>query len=271
MHNRNKPRSRRGFSLLELLAVMSIMAMLTTLAVTSYFSAIRGMTRRSAVKHLANTLILARQRACMEGARVSVMIFNEVAGYDSAGKAKVAPSYVVCKETGRITFITAGLLIDEFSPLDKMFGTATYDDSYLGRMRIYNLTQGKWSNVMPSAKSKPLTGRGSAYLAAKTGADVAYDIPAYGFVVKDDNNPNKASWSVGDSYGVEASPINSLPRGFEFDDLRDNLSDAVCITFQPDGSSAAKSVRIRTTVPPVVRSGISVKSDGSITYDEKWN
>ena len=59
-------RKKRGFTLIELLTVMSIMGMLTTIAVTSYFSAIRGMARRSALKHLADTMVSARQRACME-------------------------------------------------------------------------------------------------------------------------------------------------------------------------------------------------------------
>ena len=71
-------RARRGFSLLELLAVMSIMAMLSTLAVTSYFGAIRGMASRGAKKHFQNTLLLARQRACIDGARVRLMAFYEV-------------------------------------------------------------------------------------------------------------------------------------------------------------------------------------------------
>ena len=74
---------KKGFTLVELLTVMAIMAMLSTIAVSSYFTAIRGMARRSALKHLANTFVLARQRACMEGASMSVMIFNEITGYDN--------------------------------------------------------------------------------------------------------------------------------------------------------------------------------------------
>ncbi len=266
MKDRNAYKRRRGFSLLELLAVMSIMAMLTTLAVTSYFSAIRGMTRRSAVKHLANTLTLARQRACMEGTRVSVMVFNEVAGYDDAGNVKIAPSYVVCKEIGRISAISGGKLVDEFAPLDKMFGTATLSADYLGSTRLYNLSRGKWSNVLPSVKDATLTSRGSSY---RNGQD--YDIPAFGFVINTKvPNPNGATWAVGDSYGVEASPINSLPRGFQFDELQESLSQVVSVTFEPDGKASDKLIRIRTTLPPITRSGVTVKSDGSVTYNEKW-
>jgi prepilin-type N-terminal cleavage/methylation domain-containing protein len=271
MHNRAKQKSRHGFSLLELLAVMSIMAMLTTLAVTSYFNAIRGMTRRSAVKHLANTLILARQRACMEGTRVSVMMFNEVSEYDAAGKAKVMPSYAVCKEIGRLSFVSGTELVDEFAPLDKMFGTAASTAGYLGRIRLYNLTQGKWSNVRPSVKLHALP-RPSAY------QNKNYLIPAYAFVVDEPAaRSSAATWNVGDSYGIEASPINSLPRGFQFADLTDSINDSLCVTFQPDGSAVAgKNISISTVVPvgsgeTVRRSSVRVDNTGSTQYDEKWN
>ncbi len=272
MNNRTTHTRRRGFSLLELLAVMSIMAMLTTMAVTSYFSAIRGMTRRSAVKHLANTLILARQRACMEGTRVSVMLFNEVTGYDEATKKeKIAPSYVVCKEIGRISFISQGkYYIDEFASLDKMFGTAAIDANYLGSIRIYNLQQGKWSNVFPSVAARE-TDMSSAYELALTGQEVMKKIPMFGFVVNTKvPNANAASWAVGDAYGIEAVPINSLPRGFQFADLPQYNSKPVCVTFKPDGSATAKVLSIQAMQAPLGRCSITVATDGSIKYDEKW-
>ncbi len=270
MNTKGKKRKRsRGFTLLELLAVMSIMAMLTTLAVTSYFSAIRGMTRRSAVKHFANSLILARQRACLEGVRVSVMVFNEITGYDGSDPT-VVPSYVVCKEVGKISFISQGKLIDEFAPLDKMFGTEAASASYLGSMRLYNLTQGKWWNVKPSVEKHDLTGRGSAYQPSKV-----YTLPAYGFT-KNMNvqNPNDATWNVGDTYGVEASPPGSLPKGFKFVELDgasnnepDNVSKVVCVTFLPDGTAQRdETIRIRELLPPNTTAKIEVKSDGSINY-----
>jgi prepilin-type N-terminal cleavage/methylation domain-containing protein len=276
MKVRKNRTSRRGFSLLELLAVMSIMAMLTTLAVTSYFSAIRGMTRRSAVKHLANTLILARQRACMEGTRISVMIFNEVTGYDNAGQPNVAPSYVVCKEIGRISFKGAGTVVDEFAPLDKMFGGVTSQAELTSQgefasVRLYNLTQGKWWNVYPKVLKVAPPDRTSALQAAK-GSDKVYEIPAFGFVENTRvTNPNNASWTVGDSYGIEAAPINSLPRGFEFEKLKQDLTKVVCVTFLPDGTTKDEGpIAISTTLAPVTRNTVQVESDGAITYDEKW-
>ena len=270
MNTKGKKRKHsRGFSLLELLAVMSIMAMLTTLAVTSYFNAIRGMTRRSAVKHFANSLILARQRACLEGVRVSVMVFNEITGYEGSEVA-VVPSYVVCKEVGKISNISQGKLIDEFAPLDKMFGTAAAGASYLGSMRLYNLTQGKWWQVNPSVVSHNLSGRASAYQPPKS-----YTLPVYGFT-KNANvkNSNEATWNVGDTYGVESAPPGSLPKGFKFVELDgasnnepDNVSKVVCVTFLPDGTvQNAQTVRIRELLPPNTVAQVSVKDDGSINY-----
>ncbi|HPC49028.1 MAG TPA: prepilin-type N-terminal cleavage/methylation domain-containing protein [Kiritimatiellia bacterium] len=269
-------RSAAGFSLLELLSVMAIVALLSTLAVTSYFNAIRGMTRRSAVKHLANSLILARQRACLEGVRVSVMVYNEVAGYNNKGDPECVPSYVVCKEAGRVTALSGTTLVDEFTPLDKMFGTATEDDtvgsSYLGSMRLYNLTAGKWWQVTPTAVSHNLTGRKSSYI-----ADRKYTIPAFGFK-KNANvrNANDAMWEVGDVYGLEAAPPGSLPKGFKFinldgnsDSLPENLNKVELVTFLPDGTAqkAPLTVTIRELLPPKLRGEVKVQKDGSIQYD----
>jgi prepilin-type N-terminal cleavage/methylation domain-containing protein len=103
-HSLQANRTRRGFSLLELLAVMTIMVMLSALAVTSYFAAVRGMARRGALKNLVNTLVLARQRACMESSCFSVIMFNEVSGVNSGD---LTPSYIVAKGLGQLSYISA--------------------------------------------------------------------------------------------------------------------------------------------------------------------
>ena len=271
---------RGGFSLLELLAMMTIMAMLTTLAVTSYFSAISGMARRSAVKHVVNTLILARQRACMEGARVSVMFFDEFHGYekDESGKQTSTevslPSYVVCKELGQISYINGQIIGDEFKDLDKMFGVAgagqwqSVDDSFKGQIRLYNLTKGGWWNVKPYVKGTTLT-RTSPLDGAED------ELSCYYFVVV---KKQVLSPAIGDSYGIEAAPVGSLPKGFVFNGLTDQSSDPICINFLPDGrcdtSNGGKgSITIVETRLPSKRPSntISVDSQGNITFGETWN
>ena len=282
MNRTSQKTGRRGFSLLELLAVMSIMAMLTTLAVTSYFSAIRSMTRRSAVKHLVNTLILARQRACMEGARISVVMFNEVTG---AVNTDVTPSYAMCKEIGQITYLNGQDLVDEFTEIDRMFGTKGYGANYKGSMKLYNLVGGGWAYVFPWVQPYPWTGankglnqRRSASgnpSMTQTERNNGYSLNVFSFEInKNVQNLNPAQWHVGDAYGIEVTPPGSLPRNFCFTSLQQDASKVITITFQSDGSAVfgtVGTVKLSETQPPNLSNTIEVKSDGSINYNEDWN
>lgn len=234
-------RARRGFSLLELLAVMSIMAMLSTLAVTSYFGAIRGMASRGAKKHFQNTLLLARQRACIDGARVSLMAFNEVGSYESDGATvkEWVPSYVVCKELGRVSFVSGNYLFDEFSDLKQLFGTApdgeSSDIGRVGGIRLYNLTSGFWTLVKPFVAQRSVGGSNSKLMYS----GLTHSFKAYSFEKQTGAGSQSAgtgTWKVGDAYGVEVAPIQTLPKGFTFDQLSQNASAVHYVTFEPDGS-----------------------------------
>ena len=280
-----KKKGRRGFSLLELLAVMSIMAMLTTLAVTSYFSAIRSMTRRSAVKHLVNTLILARQRACMEGARISVVVFNEITG---ASNTDVTPSYVICREIGRMTYVSGTDLVDEFTEIDRLFGTKGYGLNYRGSMKLYDLSRGGWSLVFPWVQTYPWGTSDSGLHPRFSASDnpkmtpterlSGYSLNVFQFKVNGNvNNLNPADWKIGDAYGIEVSPPGALPRNFWFTLLQNDASKVVTVTFQPDGTATFDTlqntckVTIGEMQPPKKGNTIEVKSDGSINYNEDWN
>jgi len=243
---------------------MSIMALLTTMAVTSYFSAIHGMARRGALKQLVNTLTLARQRACMDSARYSVVFFNEVTG---ASDKDVTPSYVMSKEIGRITYINLPFLIDEFTPLDRIFGIGNKDSNFLGSLRLYDLTRGGWSQVYPWA----IAYDNYRVTSASTGAP--YTLNTYA-LEKNSNSRNEPNWQIGDAYGVEAAPIRYLPKGFQFSELTDNANQAITLTFFPDGRaewSTGNKIGILETRPPKQSADIKVNSsDGLITYSEIW-
>ena len=260
---RNRTRES-GFSLLELLAVMSIMALLTTLAVTSYFSAVRGMGRRSAVNNLANTLIQARQRACMDSARVSVVIYNEVKGTEAED---ITPAYVICKAVGRITYYVNNKLVDEYTALETIFSTDSLGSSYKGALKLYNLTRGGVSYVYPWVQAYPLRNHASAY------TDEVYTINAYAFEI----NPHIPAreggnvWEVGDSYGVEAAPVQTMPRGFFVDNIGVSQTEVEFVTFLPDGRALSQTtITIGERRPPNKSVSMTVSTDGSITYNESW-
>lgn len=266
-----RARRRAGFSLMELLAVMAIMAMLITLAVTSYFAAIRGMARRSAVKHFANTLILARQRACMENTRVSVVLFNEVTGQTDLD---ITPSYVVCKEIGRLSHVRGLELVDEFSEIEKIFGVQSLGMNYRGSIRLYNLTQGRWSHIFPWVAAYPWETGGGLPRESASAPGTHHNLNAFAFRINENVQTRMQSfrnWRIGDAYGVEAAPAGSLPRHFAFE-RPSRAEEAVTITFEPDGrAQRAETIFIRETQPPNRRSRISVTSEGAINYDEQWN
>lgn len=259
---------------MELLAVMAVMALLTTLSVTSYFGAVRSMTRRSAIKHLVNTLLLARQRACMENSRISVMIFNDIVGIN---QTDVTPSYVLCKEIGRISFVKGDRLADEFFEIEKIFGVTSYGPSYKGSLRLYNLDEGKWSDVYPWVEPYELTDRRSAsgnpYMSASERVN-GYSLNCFSFRINPNvqhNNP--ASWEIGDPYGIEAGPMGALPRNFWFAQLQSVVTKSLVFTFNPDGTAVAKNgwkITIQETQLPKKSASIVVTERGDVKYDERW-
>ena len=266
-----------GFSLLELLAVMSIMGLLTTVAVTSYFGAARGVARRGAIKHLVTTLTLARQRACMDNARVSVVFYNEVSGVVDeevgAGSA-VIPSYVICKEMGKITMVFGNYLVDEFNALDKMFSTDVPENiaGYRGGFRLYNLSDGKFSFVYPwvSQSGDRIEERQSPYQPRPKEETI---INAWSFEINAKGNVGEGSgiWNVGDSYGVEAAPVQTLPKSFLLGNLDDDEEDFEVITFLPSGRVIkGRTITIEETRPPKKRTSITVTEKGMIDYNGKW-
>ncbi|MBP5510725.1 MAG: prepilin-type N-terminal cleavage/methylation domain-containing protein [Kiritimatiellae bacterium] len=279
---------KKGFTLVELLTVMAIMAMLSTIAVSSYFTAIRGMARRSALKHLANTFVLARQRACMEGASMSVMIFNEITGYDNTEASTGSgtsfnPTYVICRKLGRISCLPdngsgkGDHLVDEFLSLDVLFGSILDEnetnykrDHELESFRLYNLTRGKWSDVYPKVVEELLDNRTSSAKGSESFSDqkkYKHDLPVYAFIVQ---NQNSVNWRVCDAYGIEVSPPNTLPRGFIFPDLNeDKEEDVITVTFNPDGTcSGDRTIRLQEVAGGKTTS-IKLNANGDVTWDQR--
>ena len=117
----------RGFTLLELLAVMGIMMLMAGIAVMSYFGATRGAAARSAVSHLQNNLSFARQTAIMNR-RSAYLIFE--------AKSNVY-AYVVCLQNGTGTGSGTALSPAEYSDWSGLVENA----------EVYNLEDGVGSII----------------------------------------------------------------------------------------------------------------------------
>jgi len=259
-----KKMNRRGFSLMELLAVMAIMGILATVAVTGYFSAVRSMTRRRAVSNFVATLQQARQRACIDGTRMAVVCYPET----TQSSTPQANLYVVCKALGRVTSISGGQIGDEFTPLDSIFGKATTaaatDGEYaFGSRRIYNLSSDKAGFLQVEGTVQPgdygvLESGITGEMLTNTNRTLLWCfVPAGG--------ANTANFQIGDLYGIEASPVASLPKNIYF-------GSEATLMFKPDGSTVGGSIiitdqSIKGQSKPIAT--ITVDSNGSITGGDK--
>jgi len=205
----------------------------------------------------------------MEGAFVSVVIYNEITGLKDTD---ITPSYVICKGIGRVTYLGGGgkQLIDEYTEIDRLFGTQSYGQNFRGSIKLYNLTQGKWWNVYPWVEPYSYPPRKSSYQPTLV-ANIEFNAFAF---EKNPNvkNLNEATWEVGDAYGIEAAPTGSLPRNFQFEKLRDDASAVITITFKPDGTVlfADGFVKIIETQAQQRSNRVNVPKDGAIEYNDKW-
>lgn len=273
---KNKPSG--GFSLMELLVVMSIMGSLLALGAVSYFAAIAGMAQRSAVDHLMSTLTVARQRACMDATRVGVIWFNESV---DGSRTNVVPTYVVCKAVGRISKISGSEIYDEFTPLNEMFGLENSTDqridvNKLKGMRLFNMTQGTMSLVIPRAVSYmgSMT-LPSPYSKVKGGTGQLNNFVFYG--LRQHSNSRTWQWREGDVYGVASTEPRTLPKGIVFASLADGqetaqINNGNCIWFSPDGSVEGRTIRLTDTKQKKSCS-FTVNNDGSISPEGRvsWN
>lgn len=276
---RTGKKPRCGFSLVELLAVMAVVAMLSTMAVTSYFSAVRGMASRTARDNFYNALMMARQRACIDGCRVSLVIFNEAAAFDPSGTTikDLAASFVVCRELGRFSYVSGNFLFDEFSDLNALFRIKTaadaLDSSGAGSVKLYNLTQGAWALVGPYVEWRTV---GSSVDLPYSGGN--FSIKAYALERLTGSGTSSTgggpTWNAGDSYGIEISPTKALPKGFVFHELNntltlDSLRDVRSVTFEPDGTAIQNATfTVRSQDPNAKGTTFTISLQGDITVKD---
>ena len=261
-----KQKNMRGFSLMELLAVMAIMGILSTLAVTGYFSAVRGMSRRRAVSNLVAALNQARQRASIDGTRTALICYNTLHANnaDVTDPKTFSPTYVVCKALGRVTYFSGSKIGDEFTPLDKIFGAVSSSFSF-GSRRLYNLSEKGWWDVRDTVE---LGAYGPNLKSGLTGEDLPTSEMLWCFTKMGNGS---ASWKVGDLYGIEVSPPEILPKNIYFGDLGAEDQKQINVIFLPDGSvEGDKGISLKAQNGTVIAT-LTVQADGRVMGGKEVN
>jgi prepilin-type N-terminal cleavage/methylation domain-containing protein len=202
---------KSGFSLMELLIVIGMMALLGSIAIGGYRAVVRGMEDRTAVSAASSIIRTASKRAQIDRKITAVKYWNEtVADESETGNCVVQGKAVAIRWSGRITRKSGNLLIDEFGDLELSYPTNNVENasaSSAERIMYFMPQYGKIESVAVKEGVQEET----APDVLLTSDGRSRDIRAFGFVAVGDASQVK----VGTAYGMEFSSL-TLPKGYIF-------------------------------------------------------
>ena len=243
---------KRGFSLMELLVVIGLMALLGSISIGGYRAVVRGMEERSAVEAASSIVRAACKRAQIDRKLTAVRYWNEtIAGETPTSAAVVEGRAIAIRRYGRITRVSGQSLIDEFGDLERSYPTNDVDNaSGTSADRIlYNMS--RVNEVTWSAVADAIQDESAQDVLLSQGVSPG-PIRMFGFVRTGRGN---ATWEVGDVYGLEFATM-TLPKGFIFGtqfstDEEDPVKGEGVIVFDESGAvrSSAKRIQISQLRP----------------------
>lgn len=198
---------KKGFTLVELLVTVGIMGMLSTVAVSGYFAASRGMADRGALTDVRSLIRVAQQRATADHMPTAVIFYNmkvKNGGDDSADL--IQSRAVALRMAGRFSRVADGHLFDEFADLGRSYPTNSVSGS-TSTMRLYKFdTNGATPGKVSTYVEEVSTGVTEELISL----GVTVDDEQFGFVDK-----GGVSWKTGDAYAFEIAST-TLPNGYFF-------------------------------------------------------
>ena len=208
---------RRAFTLLELLTVVSIMALLGVASTGGYHALVRGMSERGAVAGASALLRGAKERALIDRVPTAVFCYNRMlraAGGTEQANAVVVGEMVAIRRAGRVSAVRGDFIFDEFG--DFAGQQQTEDEGDLkksGGRRLYRFGGGKMSDMRYSIVAEGGYESDSEQVFTFTHGTTNIHLCAYYNLKKSDREPS--AWKAGHAYGFEFASFQ-LPAGFIF-------------------------------------------------------
>ena len=255
--------------MLELVAVIGIIAVMSVVVVSGYANISRSLAAQAGTDALKRTLSLARQQACIDGVDTYVW----VTGVDT---------FVIVRRAGTVCARTTGSRYPDYLQTGGTFqvdGKWIIDDyaDLSGASQAFRFD----SSTTREQKEAALEGysKGASQMLVSV---IEYppffepSLDAWAFGVKDFNG----AFDVGAAYGWLALPEQKLPKGFSFDvpyvinqstgDVTVDSNKAPHVHFLPDGSvETATTFRLKDANGNASNPQVSVDGNGKISAKTK--
>jgi len=235
---------RQGFTLLELVAVIGIIAIMGMIVMSGFNTIARALSQKSGADDLRRSLNLARQVACVDGKPTVLWL----TGVDRYVVAREAGTVSRKKTSGTQSFDWAGGTIDDLRPDGNQNVWWIFDDyADLKDSSIDYKFDDTWD--ADSVKATILGYKDiavfdmDANVLAKVVVPPMFDkaTESWFFGVSGKDIPSGA-FAPGHDYGWLLYPEQSLPKGFAFKNTWDESGGfdegkRLFVRFRPDGSA----------------------------------
>lgn len=285
---------RKGFTMIELLTAMSIMALLGVAASNGYALLTRGIRERSSIAAASALLKSAAERAAVDRTKTIVYCYNRLLEEKEAsgsGNATVVGVMTAIVRGGRLSRVASGgkFLYDEFGDINVLYPAFSEDENYSSDSESHNLNNLNGHSGMRLWKFA----EGSGQLEYSVVADTVWCSPEEKETIFEDpigvgetnclmscfvnqqKSGHEPSWRAGDAYGIEIGEVQ-LPRGYVFGQtIPNNFEDlqmaASAFVFDGTGSAVmpARTIDIWSTKPdgsgspkPFKKAGVATSQRG---------
>lgn len=211
---------KRGFTLLELLVVIGIMAMMGAVTIAGYRQMKRGMEERSVMQNANQFIRSAYQRAQIDRQPVSIYFWNELLREQTDKTSQIVVGRAVAvRRAGRLTKVEGSYLYDEFGDLrfnskmlnyDENSGATGSSSSQSAGITFYKLNGNETSVRKAIVKEMTVESVLSERLLL-SGEPKEFKFYAF------ERLEGESDWKAGDAYGFEFAEI-TLPHGYIFGD-----------------------------------------------------